>query len=117
MHNMELFDLFTAAIRAELIEHFPLRCTIDAEAIARQAASPRALDVAVATIEWLEESGYLRFHQRDGLVWRSVGFTARAESWRAGGMPSASACLGEMTPGGADLCRNHTMRVKRKPLQ
>lgn len=67
MSNIELFDEYTAAIFAELYEHFPLRRSVAAEAIIGMALDPadpppripRELMIYEATVEWLADTGFI----------------------------------------------------------
>ncbi|MCS4503904.1 hypothetical protein NYO91_07410 [Arhodomonas aquaeolei] len=80
MSNIDLFDEYTAAIFAELYEHFPLRRSIASEAIIGLALDPadppprvpHELRVYEATVEWLAGSGFIALsgngHQGDATL-------------------------------------------------
>lgn len=91
MSNIELFDEYTARILAQLYEAFPRKAHLDARALCghdtidefgqvmNDAGRPSAhFEVALATIDWLQETGYVRVRQMfqygaDGAVLTAQG--------------------------------------------
>lgn len=77
MSNIELFDEYTARILAQLYEAFPRKSLLDARSVCGHESAdefgrvldddgkPSAhFDVALATIDWLTETGYIRAESR-----------------------------------------------------
>ena len=54
----DLFYEYVAIILAQLYERFPLKSDLDVRQISRHQA--KEAKIACATIEWLEEEGYIR---------------------------------------------------------
>jgi len=90
MTNIELFDEYTAKAFAALYEAFPRKIYLDARDLcgvhtvddfgsvrgANGAPSPH-FDVAMATIDWLVETGYLRSRAMDQYGARDAVLTAQ----------------------------------------
>lgn len=90
MKNIELFDEYTTLVMAQLYEGFPVKMTIDARnlcghndideygAVVDASGRPsKAFDVALATVEWLGDNGYVRYKERWALGWTNVVLTEK----------------------------------------
>jgi hypothetical protein len=77
MKNIELFDEFVARILAGLYEHFPVKSGIDARVLSghmetdqfggildERGEPSRKFEIALATIDWLVDTGYIRTGER-----------------------------------------------------
>lgn len=93
MKNIDLFNDFAAAILAKLYEGFPVKAQLDARhfcghgeiddfggVIDDFGRPSRAFDIALSTIEWLKDSGYIRSGVRNAYGWSDVVLTDRGLS-------------------------------------
>ena len=91
MANIDLFDEYTAAIFTKLFEAFPRKISIDAREICGHGTcdefgsvlnpegKPSAqFEVALATIEWLRETGFIRVSSMHGFGAMGAVLTASA---------------------------------------
>lgn len=91
MANIDLFDEYTAAIFAKLFEAFPRKIAIDAREICGhekcddfgnvlnpEGNPSKQFEVALATIEWLRETGFIRVSSMHGQGAMGVVLTASA---------------------------------------
>ena len=90
MANIELFDEYTARTFASLYESFPRKKVIDAREICghsetdefgsvlnRAGERSKHFEVAMATIEWLIETGYIRAAEMDQYGARDAVLTSQ----------------------------------------
>lgn len=90
MRNIELFDEYTAKIMAVLYERFPNKRALDVREICGHTAmndfglvvddngNPSgAFDVAMGTLEWLGDNGYVRYNKNSGYGWTDVVLTEK----------------------------------------
>lgn len=108
MNNIDCFNGFVAAILAQLYDGFPVKCMLDARTISghgdvddfggivdHQGRPSRPFEIAMGTIEWLIDNGYVRAGERHiygyrnavlserglELLKRGAGNLASKESW------------------------------------
>ncbi len=90
MQNIDLFDEYTARIFALLYERFPVKQSLDVRELCGHSAvndfgiivdergrPSRAFDIAMATVEWLGDNGYVRLDRNFGHGWTNVVLTAQ----------------------------------------
>lgn len=88
MQNIALFDGYVAAILARLFESFPVKLGLDAREISGDMAvddfgnvvgadgrPSRRFAIALATVEWLGEAGYIRVGDRGAFGWSAVALS------------------------------------------
>lgn len=90
MKNIDLFDEYAAAVFAALYERFPVKQSLDARQICGHmvvddfgvvvddAGRPsKAFDIALSTIEWLGDNGFVSFEKRQNFGFGNVVLTAK----------------------------------------
>ncbi|MFA7597221.1 MAG: hypothetical protein WCY92_12790 [Novosphingobium sp.] len=90
MKNIELFNEYAAAIFATLYERFPVKQSLDAREICGHhtvddfggvvddsGRPSRAFDIALSTVEWLGDNGFIALGDRHNFGFRDVVLTAK----------------------------------------
>ena len=89
MKNIELFDDYTAAILARLYEAFPVPISIDARKLSGHeevdefggviddhGQASKKFEIAISTLDWLREAGFIASHMRNQFGHSQVTLTA-----------------------------------------